>query len=230
MWTLKSSNNRAPRKTGTPGGALRRGPLPTPARLAHLAWAVRPLSGFRRTAFLAVLCGALLAGQVPFTAGVAPLLAMWLPAFLATSLGLALLSGWTLRPGDRTRWSLHTLGPVWSSLRHEPVARPGGGDLAHPQVEPRRIRPEPRLAELADGIGATGDDADGERVPVRRLVRRLAAEVRVSEERVDRRGEHPHQLLVWSRTARRGRLLTGRTEASVLTSMALPSGRAICRA
>ena len=109
-----------------PGGALRRGPLPTPVRLAHLAWAVRPLSGFRRSAFLAVLCGALLAGQVPFTAGVAPLLAMWLPAFLATSIGLALLSGWTLRPGDRTRWSLHTLGPVWSSLRHEPVARPGG--------------------------------------------------------------------------------------------------------
>ncbi|MCB0980464.1 MAG: hypothetical protein H6513_14355 [Acidimicrobiaceae bacterium] len=108
------------------GGALRRGPLPLHARLAHLAWAVRPLSGFRRTAFLAVLCGALLAGQVPFTAGLVPLLALWLPAFLATSLGLSLLSGWTLQPGDRTRWSLHTLGPVWSSLRAQPATRSSG--------------------------------------------------------------------------------------------------------
>jgi hypothetical protein len=40
----------------------------------------------------------------------------------------------------------------------------------------------------------------------------------------------PNQLLVWMRTASGGRLLTGRIEASVLTSMALPSGRAICRA
>ena len=38
------------------------------------------------------------------------------------------------------------------------------------------------------------------------------------------------QLLVRILTASRGRLLTGRTEASVLTSMALPSGRAIWRA
>ena len=38
------------------------------------------------------------------------------------------------------------------------------------------------------------------------------------------------QLLLWIRTARRGRLLIGRIEASVLTSMALPSFRAIWRA
>ncbi|HAP75193.1 MAG TPA: hypothetical protein DCR14_03840 [Acidimicrobiaceae bacterium] len=98
------------------GGALRRGPLRAGARLAHLAWAVRPLSGLRRMVFLAVLCGALLAGAVPFTARPALLVGLWLPAFCYTSLGLALLSGWTLRPGDRARWSLHTLGPALSSL------------------------------------------------------------------------------------------------------------------
>ena len=38
------------------------------------------------------------------------------------------------------------------------------------------------------------------------------------------------QLLVWILTASRGRLLTGSGDASVLTSMALPSCRAICRA
>ena len=37
-------------------------------------------------------------------------------------------------------------------------------------------------------------------------------------------------LLEWMRTARRGRLLIGSIEASVLTSTALPSGRAIWRA
>ncbi len=44
-----------------------------------------------------------------------------------------------------------------------------------PHVEPRRLRPEPRFAEVGDRIGAARDDADGERVPVRRLVGRRRA-------------------------------------------------------
>ncbi len=100
-----------------PGGALRRGPLRLRHRAALVAWAVRPLSGLRRLAFIAVLCGALLSGHVPFVAPTGVIVGLWLPGFCYLSLGLALLSGWTVRPGDRTRWSLHTLGPAWSGLR-----------------------------------------------------------------------------------------------------------------
>jgi len=86
-------------------------------RLAVLAWAVRPLSAFRRVVFIALLCAALLAGQVPFHASALLLLCVWVPALLYTSLGLGLLSGWTLQPGDRTRWSLQTMWAAASSLR-----------------------------------------------------------------------------------------------------------------
>ncbi len=100
-----------------PGGALRRGRLGASQRLAVLAWSVRPLSGLRRAVFVAVLCGALIAGSAPFGASALVLGAGWLPAFCITSLGLCLLSGWTLRPGDRVSWSLHTVGPAFTSLR-----------------------------------------------------------------------------------------------------------------
>jgi hypothetical protein len=96
----------------------------TPAhRMAILAWTVRPLSGLRRVLFLAVLCAALVMGEVPFHA-TAWMLGLWVAAFLYTSLGIGLLSGWALQPGDRTRWSLHTLGPACSSLRPTVVDRP----------------------------------------------------------------------------------------------------------
>ena len=97
-------------------GVLRAGGYSMPQRAALLAWSVRPLSGLRRVVFLALLCSALLVGQVPFRASAVTLACLWLPAFAYTALGLTLLSGWTLRPGDRTRWSLHTLGPTSSSL------------------------------------------------------------------------------------------------------------------
>lgn len=84
-------------------------------RLALLAWCVRPLSGFRRAAFMAVLVLALYVGAVPFTMPLWILLAAWLPSFVATSVGLCLLSGWRLRPGDRARWSLVSLTPVRNS-------------------------------------------------------------------------------------------------------------------
>ncbi len=98
-------------------GVLRSSSFTPSQRLAVVAWAVRPLSGLRRVVFLVLLGSALLAGAVPFHASATVLVCGWLPAFAYTSLGLALLSGWTLRPGDRTRWSLHSIGAACRSLR-----------------------------------------------------------------------------------------------------------------
>ena len=108
-------------------GVLRSDLYSRSQRLAVLAWSVRPLSGLRRVVFLLLLGSALLAGSVPFHASAAVLLLGWLPAFLYTSLGLALLSGWTLQPGDRTRWSLHSIGSACRSLRADPSRQPGAG-------------------------------------------------------------------------------------------------------
>jgi len=91
-------------------------------RLALLAWCVRPLSGLRRTAFIAVVVAALYAGSAPFGAPLTVMVAAWIPGFVATSVGLYSLSGWTLRPGDRTRWSLLTMGPACGSWRPTTVA------------------------------------------------------------------------------------------------------------
>ena len=88
-------------------------------RAAALAWAVRPLSSFRRVAFVGLLAAAVLTGATPFHAGRFALAVLWLPAFAYTGLGLSLLSGWTLRPGDRARWSLHNIGATVASLRAE---------------------------------------------------------------------------------------------------------------
>ncbi|HQZ36219.1 MAG TPA: PilZ domain-containing protein, partial [Ilumatobacteraceae bacterium] len=100
-----------------PGGVLRSGSFSLSQRVAVAAWAVRPLSGLRRVVFLALLGSAILAGSVPFHATATVVVCGWLPAFVYTSLGLALLSGWTLRPGDRARWSLHSMGAACRSLR-----------------------------------------------------------------------------------------------------------------
>jgi hypothetical protein len=116
-------------------GALRARSFSAGQRVALLAWAVRPLSGLRRVVFLAVLCGALLVGVVPFHA-TTWMLGLWSASFLYTSLGLGLLSGWTLQPGDRTRWSLHTLGPACSSLRRSWSSRPDRQRLvSHPVAQ-----------------------------------------------------------------------------------------------
>ncbi len=98
-----------------PRGAFRVSSHTLTQRLAAFAWAVRPLSSLRRIAFIAVLCSALVAGEVPFHGGVATLAILWLPYFVYVPLSLALLSGWILRPGDRTRWSLHNIGATLSS-------------------------------------------------------------------------------------------------------------------
>ncbi|MEY4338881.1 MAG: hypothetical protein RLZ14_731 [Actinomycetota bacterium] len=98
-------------------GALRGTTGGVAPRLAALAWAVRPLSSFRRVAMVAVLCAALLAGELPMQVSPVAMFALWAPAFVYGSLGICLLSGWTLRPGDRTRWSLHNIGAAFTSLR-----------------------------------------------------------------------------------------------------------------
>jgi hypothetical protein len=104
-------------------GALR-GRFEWRQRLAFLAWSVRPLSGLRRMVFVALLATAVLSGTVPFRGEQLVLVCAWLPSFVYTSLGISLLSGWTLRPGDRARWSLHSIGSSWSSVRNERTERP----------------------------------------------------------------------------------------------------------
>jgi hypothetical protein len=103
------------------GGVLRSRHFSVEQRLAVLSWAVRPLSGFRRVCFISLLCAALLSGQVPFTATTFAIAIAWVPWFLYTGLGLSLLSAWTLRPGDRTRWSLQTMGAAFTGLSTDPA-------------------------------------------------------------------------------------------------------------
>jgi hypothetical protein len=99
-------------------GILRLNSLRLGQRLAILASAVRPLSGLRRAGFIAVVVASLLTGSLPLRPNLAVFAAAWAPGWLLTSLGLCLMSGWTLRPGDRTRWSLRNLGASWQGLRH----------------------------------------------------------------------------------------------------------------
>ena len=104
-----------------PDGVLRLNSLRLGQRLAVIASSVRPLSGIRRTAFIAVIVASLLTGWLPFEPNLVVFAALWAPGLVLTSVGLALMSGWTLRPGDRTRVSLRNLGASWQGLRH-PIA------------------------------------------------------------------------------------------------------------
>ncbi len=90
-------------------------------RLAIAASAVRPLSGLRRSGFIAVVVGSLLTGHIPLRPDPIVFAAVWAPGWVITALGLALMSGWTLRPGDRARCSMRNLGASWQGLRH-PIA------------------------------------------------------------------------------------------------------------
>ncbi|MBI4885235.1 MAG: hypothetical protein HY826_14400 [Actinobacteria bacterium] len=90
----------------------------TAGQLAAIAaWCVRPLSGLRRALFISVLATAMYSSSVPFAAPVGQVIVAALPGFVFTSVGVSLLSGWSLRPGDRTRWSLLSMGPACSSWR-----------------------------------------------------------------------------------------------------------------
>jgi hypothetical protein len=97
------------------GGALRSS-LGLRARLGLLAWAVRPLSGFRRTLMVSVIVAGLISGALPFFFSAPWLMAVCFPGMLYSSVGLGLLSGWTLHLGDRLRHSLQTLSAAWRSL------------------------------------------------------------------------------------------------------------------
>ena len=99
-------------------GILRLNSLRLGQRLAVVASAVRPLSGLRRVGFIAVVVASLLTGTLPFHPNLAVFAALWAPGWVLTAVGLGLMSGWTLRPGDRTRWSLRNLGASWQGLRH----------------------------------------------------------------------------------------------------------------
>ncbi len=87
-------------------------------RLAVAASAVRALSGLRRAGFIAVVVTSLLTGSLPLRPNLAVFAALWAPGWVLTAIGLGLMSGWTLRPGDRTRCSLRNLGASWQGLRH----------------------------------------------------------------------------------------------------------------
>jgi hypothetical protein len=101
-----------------PDGILRLNSLRLGQRLAVVASAVRPLSGLRRAGFIGVVVASLLTGTLPLRPNLTVLAAAWAPGWMLTSVGLCLMSGWTLRPGDRTRWSLRNLGASWQGLRH----------------------------------------------------------------------------------------------------------------
>ncbi len=100
------------------GGVMRLNALRLGQRVAIVASAVRPLSGLRRAGFITVVVASLLTGSLPLRPNLAVLAATWAPGWTLTALGLGLMSGWTLRPGDRTRWSLRNLGASWQGLRH----------------------------------------------------------------------------------------------------------------
>ncbi|HEY0521234.1 MAG TPA: glycosyltransferase family 2 protein [Ilumatobacteraceae bacterium] len=99
-------------------GILRVNSLRLGQRLAVVASAVRPLSGLRRACFVAVVVASLLTGALPIQPNITFIAALWAPGWALTALGLGLMSGWTLRPGDRTRSSLRNLGASWQGLRH----------------------------------------------------------------------------------------------------------------
>ncbi|MEP7202513.1 MAG: PilZ domain-containing protein, partial [Ilumatobacteraceae bacterium] len=101
-----------------PDGILRVNSLRLGQRLAIVASAVRPLSGLRRVGFIAVVVASLLTGSLPLRPNLTVLASVWAPGWVLTAIGLGMMSGWTLRPGDRTRWSLRNLGASWQGLRH----------------------------------------------------------------------------------------------------------------
>ena len=124
-----------------PRGALRVGGLSHAQRLAFVAWTVRPLSGFRRALSFVMLVGVLLGGREPFVANASAAATMWLPSFVLVAVGLSMLSGNTLRVGDRTRWSLRYAGVALCSLPPFTVAHAGrrSGDSPAARLLPAMI-------------------------------------------------------------------------------------------
>lgn len=91
--------------------------LPGSARVGYAAWMVRPLSGWRRLWFVAVLLAAVATGVSPVRPGssAAVLAALWAGWFVTQAWAVGRASYGVLRPGDRTRWSLRTMGASLAS-------------------------------------------------------------------------------------------------------------------
>lgn len=106
-----------------PHGALRPNGLSVSARLALATMAIRPLAGVRRGVVIALLLGALLAGQLPFVGDPWVFAALWGPWFVLAAVALWGLSAGEVRPGDRTRWSMRVLGASWRGIA-APDGRP----------------------------------------------------------------------------------------------------------
>ncbi len=85
-------------------------------RIAILGTCVRPLSGLRRAAFLAVLTAALVLGELPFHASARDFAAFWVPTIVLQSLALRSASLGRLGLGDRARWSFSTMGASVAGL------------------------------------------------------------------------------------------------------------------
>ncbi len=100
-------------------GALGFNRLSLRQRAGLMAWTVRPLSGLARGVFIFVLVGSLLSGKLPLHLGSGAVL--WVPAFFGATWAVAALSRGSLRLGDRTRWSLMTLGAAYRGLSSPPV-------------------------------------------------------------------------------------------------------------
>src|SRR5690606_11116611 len=68
------------------------------------------------------------------------------------------------------------------------------------QVDPRRFRPKPRITEVGNRIGPSGDDANRNGHAAVNDVDTIPTDVRTGKERTDGGGEGAHQKLAISRT------------------------------
>jgi len=93
-----------PRATRTERAAIAR------RRLATTAWAVVAVEGIRRMLFVGLLVAVLLTGRFPFELPTWSVLAALAAAQVLFAVGHWLLSGGSLRPGVRLRWSVASVG------------------------------------------------------------------------------------------------------------------------
>lgn len=78
--------------------------------LATVAWALVAVEGMRRMLFAGILVAVLLTGWSPFELPAMPTLAALIAAQLLFAVGHLMLSGGAIRPGDRLRWSMASVG------------------------------------------------------------------------------------------------------------------------
>jgi hypothetical protein len=85
-------------------------PRSGPADLATRAWALTAVEGVRRAAFVAALVAVLLTGAFPFAVPPWPVLALFAVSQALLAVGHWLLTRGVVRPGDRLRWSMASIG------------------------------------------------------------------------------------------------------------------------